>query len=247
MPNPRSPGQRLAIAAAVLCAFCLIVIGGISAASALMLRTDTTTGTFTHPISGVLINTSNGSVTLVPGRPGAVSVTQHLRWSFARPQPITTWEGQTLVLSGRCKGDPVLTGWDCAVSFRLSVPPGIAVKVATSNGAVSLTGMTGPVVVATSNGAVTGTALGSSDVSARTSNGPIRLSFSGAPKTVIARTSNGSVDVGLPPGPTAYQVNTATSNGSRHVDVHTDTNSPNQIRLNTSNGNVSVHYSGVSG
>ncbi|MGH9129131.1 MAG: DUF4097 family beta strand repeat-containing protein [Acidimicrobiales bacterium] len=177
-----------------------------------------------------------------------MGVTEDLRWSFGRPKPTLAWSGQTLTLDGRhCSGEgPISINWDCAVSYRLSVPPGISVRATTSDGRLSLTRITGPVRATTSNGSITGLGLGAT-VTARTSDGAIRLGFTNPPSSVNARTSNGSVHVFLPAGPAAYRVSTATDNGSSHVSVHTDSVAANKIRVRTSNGSISVACARVSG
>ncbi|MGH9075251.1 MAG: DUF4097 family beta strand repeat-containing protein [Acidimicrobiales bacterium] len=248
VPSLRSPGQRVAIGATVLLAIALVVFGGLRAAAALTMRTATTTRTLVHPVSALVVDASDGSVTLVPGNTGEVGVPEHLRWSFSRPRPTLAWSGQTLTLDGRhCSGGgPFPVNWDCSVSYRLSVPPGISVRATTSDGQLSLSGITGPVRATTSNGSITGLGLGT-NVAARTSDGAIRLSFTHPPSAVNARTSDGSVHLFLPPGPTAYRVSAATDNGSSHVGVHTDSGSANKMRVKTSDGSISFTYAGVSG
>ncbi|HEU4895562.1 MAG TPA: DUF4097 family beta strand repeat-containing protein [Acidimicrobiia bacterium] len=166
--------------------------------------------------------------------------------------------GDILRLEQDCPG--FFIGWGCQASFELTVPAGVEVmgstsngavvvagvegpvEVTTSNGAISLEDLSSPVLARTSNGAISGEGLGSDDVDVASSNGRITLRFAEAPTSVSARSSNGAIEVFLPADAGSYAVDTSTSNGRVSTDIRTDPSAPQSISLRTSNGDITVGY-----
>ena len=166
--------------------------------------------------------------------------------------------GETLRLEQGCPG--FFIAWGCQASFEVTVPPGVEVfgstsngavviagiegpvDVTTSNGAISLEDVTSPVVARTSNGAISGEGLSSDEFDVATSNGRITLTFVTAPSSLTARSSNGAIDVLLPADAPPFAVETSTSNGRVSADIRTDPAAPASISLQTSNGDITVGY-----
>jgi Putative adhesin len=166
--------------------------------------------------------------------------------------------GETVRLEQDCPG--FFIAWGCQASFEVTVPAGIEVLGATSNGAVSVSGVEGPIDVTTSNGAITfedvtapvvartsngaisGEGISSDDFDVATSNGRITLSFVLAPTSVLARSSNGTIEVLLPPDAEPFAVETSTSNGQVTTDIRIDPAAPRAMSLQTSNGDITVGY-----
>ncbi len=120
----------------------------------------------------------------------------------------------------------------CAFCVRL--PDAHGVRAETSNGAITVGSLAGPVDAGTSNGAIT--IEGAHErVRAATSNGSIKIA--GATGPVRAETSNGSVRVSLAdgcPGP----VHADTSNGS--IDLEVGPSFAGRLTADTSLGRVTV-------
>jgi DUF4097 and DUF4098 domain-containing protein YvlB len=112
-------------------------------------------------------------------------------------------------------------------SLTLGVPAGSTLDLATSNGGIVATGLTGAVTASSSNGAVQIATNGT--VTATTSNGSVQIETGG---TVTIDTSNGRVS-GTFAGGTAH-----TSNGSVEL-TWTGTLAP--LEVETSNGGVTIH------
>lgn len=157
-------------------------------------------------------------------------------------------QGETLVLGG--------CGRNCSVDYTVEVPAGVEVRGATSNGAITLTGVgdievetsngrielddvTGSVEASTSNGRIEGRGLAGDGISAETSNGGIELRLS-VPQRVEAHTSNGSIDLAVPNAEGGYRVETDTSNGSVDVDIDDLADGEFVLDLSTSNGSIRV-------
>lgn len=168
-------------------------------------------------------------------------------------------DGDVLRLEQSCPG---IFSWRCQASFEVTLPSTTEIGGETSNGAISIFGLEGPVDVTTSNGRVTldevasssvsvrtsngainGEALGSDDVDVATSNGRIELGFDVAPSAVSARSSNGSIQVNLPSDAPTYAVEASTSNGRVETPIRTDPAATHSITLRTSNGDITVEYS----
>jgi len=134
------------------------------------------------------------------------------------------------------------------VSFEVTVPISTRVAAETSNGAITIEVISGPVELDTSNGAitvlgVTGDVVADSsngaivmrevtgDVHADTSNGSIDLANIAG--TVLADTSNGKIELEAIDG----KVDADTSNGSIHYE---GTPVGEDNTLHTSNGSITV-------
>jgi Putative adhesin len=100
--------------------------------------------------------------------------------------------------------------------------PAAAVRLATRNGSVRMTG------------------VGAASLSATTVNGDVVLSCAGAPASVDAVTTNGSVDVTVPHGAPPYAVDASTRNGQRRVGVPVAAGAGHTMTLRTVNGDVAA-------
>lgn len=143
-------------------------------------------------------------------------------------------------------------------SLIVRVPSSHGVKVDTSNGRVTLEGLSGPASVETSNGSVTitrhvGPATvrtsngrievldGGAELHLTTSNGAIRAERIDGP--VVARTSNGSVQIALSSGAKG-PVDISTSNGA--IKLQVGPGFCGAVDADTSNGSATlVGASGV--
>jgi hypothetical protein len=115
-------------------------------------------------------------------------------------------------------------------SAVVTVPPDAVLTLATSNGAVTTTGLTGTIVARTSNAAVTVTG-GSAALNVRTSNG--KVTVADAAGILDLETSNGAIDV----AGTSVVLGAKTSNGPITFGGSL---APGVSDLETSNGKVAV-------
>lgn len=236
-----------------------IAIGAVAAAAALLLSgcglltpperfsDESTLGEQVHTIE---IDQPAGRVTVL-GDDEATEIEVSRTVSYHGDREVgSTFEVDegVLVLSG--------CGRRCTVEYSISLPPGVDVRGATSNGAIELTkvnevdvatnngrieldDVTGSIEAETSNGRIEGRGLAGTGVRASTSNGGIELRLS-APQDVEARTSNGAIDLAVPTGSASYRVTTDTSNGSVDVDIDEDSDGEFELDLATSNGAIRV-------
>lgn len=201
------------------------------------------------------IDVQDESVRVTVGSGSSTTLQRRASWAVTEPRFTMRRDGDRLVIRSRC-------GWSlgpgCGGSLRFAVPAATSVRVHTSDGAVEVREVTGPVRATTSygsiratglsaaltlrssDGSIEATGLTSAQVEAHSSDGSMRLGFDAPPTSVTARSSDGSVLVRVPPGSGSYDVQVRTSDGSRSVRVPTDPGSTRHIDVRTSDGSVRV-------
>jgi hypothetical protein len=198
-------------------------------------------------ITEIRVDSGSGSVTVSGDDDGEAS----LEWVVSTRAnrtigPTYSMDGATLVLHG--------CGRWCSVDYTLRVPEGVDVTGRTANGAIDLSdvgevdmqttngritldGVSGRVRASSSNGRIEGEGLVGSGIEVSTSNGSIELELASA-QDVSAESSNGSIVVRVPDG--SYRVETQTSNGSETVRIPNSDTGRFLIDLRTSNGPITV-------
>lgn len=134
---------------------------------------------------------------------------------------------------------PERRGHNEGCSFDVQVPGCSSIDLRTSNGGITLRGLSGSASLTTSNGGISVDGF-SGPITAMSSNGAIRITHATA--AVDARTSNGTLAIVLAassPGPVRLQ----TSNGP--VDLGVGEGFRGELRAVTSNGAVNFHVPGV--
>lgn len=238
-----------------------VVVIGVGLAILLSPLAGITRDNATQSFSGVTViefDLENSPIELRAGGDEVIVEYSYSSGLFGSASVDLDQSGDTLRLEQDCPG--FFIAWGCQASFDVTVPAVVEVSGSTSNGAVVVTGVEGPVDVTTSNGAITledvsssvlartsngaisGEGLASVDVDVASSNGRIDLSFVSAPTSVSARSSNGTIEILLPADAAPYAVETSTSNGQVSTDIRIDPSAPQSISLQTSNGDITVGY-----
>ncbi len=96
-----------------------------------------TSPVYHRPVSLLRVDVPAGEVTIRPGPPGEIRISQQVRWQFSRrPVVVRTWRGRTLTISAAsCAGSPLSSG--CEVRLTIQVPAALA-AVSAAVGAGSL-------------------------------------------------------------------------------------------------------------
>jgi hypothetical protein len=161
------------------------------------------------------------------------------RWRRGDPDDVrmttaTARDGGVVVCAlwgdeGRCDEDGYRgsgrNGWgsnnrnDVSVHFTVRVPAGVRVDASTTNGDLSVTGVTAEVVANTTNGSVR----------AESTGGPVR-----------AHTTNGNVTARMRDLGSARDLDFATTNGSVIVEVPSSLGA--EVDMSTTNGHVSSDF-----
>jgi hypothetical protein len=256
--TPRSSGQRIAIALAVLLTMALIAAGAVTAAAAMVIQSKDTTRIITGSFTLLSVKV-DGDVEVQAGPAGQITVATHEVWSFVHPHLTETLQGSRLTIGATCSG--VYFG-TCGTSEKVTVPAGAAIDVDSQDSNVSVDGIggaldlqssDGDIVVSndsgvlhlsSSDGNVQGTGLSSSAVTATSVDGDVDLTFATPPRMVTGTSSDGNVAVRLPHGAATYAVSASSDDGNRSVGIHSDPTSARHISVESSDGDVSVAYAG---
>ncbi|MEU1601212.1 DUF4097 family beta strand repeat-containing protein [Streptomyces sp. NPDC005708] len=182
------------------------------------------------PVHKLVIEGHTGDVQ-VTGGGSTVSVTERQDYKSAPPHTTHTAADGTLTLTYNCL--------DCGVDYDVRVPTGTMVYVTADTGAVSLTGIGGPVTANTDTGTITGTQLTAEQARLTTHTGGVRATFSRTPSVVHATSQTGSVNIAVPRG-TRYAVQAGARTGKVNVSVDRADDSPHAITAKTGTGNVTV-------
>ncbi len=191
--------------------------------------------------SAVSVSTGNGAITIRRENRSDVEITAEVR---AQTQERAE---QVIIVADR-KDDGTLdvsVQWPDArrgsegCTFTIALPEASGVKARTSNGAVTIEGLSGFADLQTSNGRIT-VKDHAGPVDADSSNGAIEL-VDVAGK-IDAKTSNGRVTIVMAasnPGP----VNVRTSNGS--IDLTASAEMGGVLKMETSNGSIAADIPGA--
>jgi hypothetical protein len=139
----------------------------------------------TEPVGSqfIEIKTSNGTVIVVG------SDVDQVRLDDPSKATVRSENGKTVVSPVDPSGQPV----------RVEIPRRAALHAVTSNGAIRISSVTGPLNLITSNGTIVVEDAGSSEIHAHTSNGAIDIGL--APRSsarISAHTSNGRIQSDFP-------------------------------------------------
>jgi hypothetical protein len=203
-------------------------------------------------VQTLVVNDHVGSVHVIGGDSGRVSVTEHL--TFRHTSPVTTHRASagTLTLDSRC---PALE--TCSVGYDVTVPRAVTVRVSdnvgtirleslsgqvtahTNAGDIDLGSVSGPIDVTGRAGSILGQNVSSVHATLRLSAGRIDVTFSAVPTAITATTDVGSVNLRLP-GNVPYAINTSVSVGSTAVSVTRNPASPHSITASTRTGSITI-------
>lgn len=236
-PTGRRPLWRGVLYIAAAAGVLALVGGSLAVANRAMAEQDQSSFT-ANGIRELVIDGDAGDVNLVAGTLGGqVQVTTTRSWAWREPDSSHTVENGVLSLTADC---PVLSFGACDVDQRVTVPPGITVRIATSAGSIhaadlQLTSLD----VETEAGNIRADGVVVPNFSAGTSAGNIDAIFAGqAPEHVTARSSAGSVILTVPEA--AYDVDADTSAGQVRIEVIDDPQATRSISAHTSAGDVII-------
>ncbi|MEU3775996.1 DUF4097 family beta strand repeat-containing protein [Streptomyces sp. NPDC032472] len=213
-------------------------------------RTATADAVVAEAVTAVEVpDARRGSIEVTAGSGPGVTVRRTVHYRGSAPRPGQRVEGGRLVFSDGC---PAGAG-ACWVDYRLEVPAAATVRLTSSSGRISATGVaaaelmsssgairaegiTGPLKVRTASGSVTGAGLSGPSAEAAASSGDVALEFAKPPASVAARTSSGDVTLRVPRAP--YRVETRTASGKQDASLASDPAAAARIAVHTSSGDI---------
>jgi len=224
-------------------------------------HTVTTTTLTGRPVTKVNVENDNGDIILRPGRRGTVLRTE--AWNFVRPSYTQSLRSGTLMIRASCPKN--VPHNRCSVRLVITVPRGVDIDAATTNGSVRASGFDGRTTAAATtngdvdvsldaqpvslsveatNGDVSAAAIGKvqaphSSVSAKSTNGNVDVSLMHAPTTLALATINGNVRGTVPAG--SYRLTTRTLFGRVSVNgLRNDPAAANALSATTISGSITL-------
>ncbi|MGW3349829.1 DUF4097 family beta strand repeat-containing protein [Nonomuraea rubra] len=203
-------------------------------------ETDTVSYEVGDDVRALRVEADSGTIEVVESQRRGVQVTEQLVWRKNKPKTGHQVQGGTLVLSYEC---PAAVGFgavatSCDVNYRVEVPRGLSVKVASDSGTLTLKGLSGALDALSDSGAIEAEGLAVRQVVAKTDSGDVELAFTGAPDRVTVSSDSGRVTIGVPQG--AYDVVATTDSGAKDIKVDTDPSAPRRIELTSDSGDLEV-------
>jgi len=214
---------------------CIIIADGRGEYSTSNTVSDTRTVEVAHVAGApVEVKTANGAVKIEAKPVSQVRVTATVRAQTqerldATQVKVERGADNTLVVSVAWPDDRRRSNE--GVSFEIAIPDAAGVKVKTTNGSISIAGLSGEAVLESSNGRV-GVDGHTGPVRIDTSNGAVNVKDVAGPVSVEA--SNGGVELVRVGGPLVID----TSNGAVRVTLRDDATGP--VKIDSSNGPVTL-------
>lgn len=185
-------------------------------------------------VTTVVIDAGGGSVDVNGTGRTTVGVSEQESYSSTAPVARHALSGTTLTLSYSCP-----TEVSCAISYTVTVPRAVAVRVSAGSGAITLTSLAGAVTAQASEGLITAVDLRSSAVSLKSDAGGIIATWSAAPSSVHVSTNVGAITLTVP-GSVAYKISTRTFLGLATVTVRRSATSRYAISASSDVGSISI-------
>jgi hypothetical protein len=261
MPPPRSRARAAWKVLGGLFAAFLLVTGVIQVVVRLAHEEFTIVEEFpAGEVARLDVDSDTGRVTIrgSDANRDTVRVTARVSHGLRRTGHSQRLQDDRLVLDSTC---PIFFSDFCEVRYTVEVPTDMDVVVRSSTGRIVVEGVNGDVDLSTDagsievadvdgdllrmdsdSGSVDATAVGSSDVVATTDAGRVYTGFVDAPRAVRADSDAGRVEVVLPEGDEAYDVEADSAAGSVDVEVNQDSRSSRSVTATSEAGSVTVRY-----
>jgi len=193
-------------------------------------------------ISAMSITTKSGRIA-VAGTADTVITASIVRVAYGRNEEDARKAVANVVITSAVVGDELQLKAEMpggnrnyGASFQVSTPPAVSLVLATSNGEISVTGVTRDISATTSNGRI-GLTDNRGAASLSTSNGEIEVAVHRG--AVDARTSNGTVDCDIAELRTTETVTLRTTNGTVTLLLPEDVSAT--VDATTTNGVITIN------
>lgn len=220
------------LASGSVCAAVAVAVPAACVALDQQYHTTVSYGAGQSPVSLLDIDDSSGNVQ-VTGGAGALSVTEHQSYRDTPPVSTHIVKNGTMTLGFRCPTD------DCGIDYEVKVPEGVAVKITSTAGNVTLANLGGNILVDTRAGDITATGLTASTAYFDDEAGNMLIGYASVPGSVFASSEAGDITVFLP-GSGTYQVSAHSEAGKAHVTVPQSAGATNSVTAISEAGDVAV-------
>lgn len=256
----RRSDRRWALLAGCGLALLFTLCGAFQVAAWSVGKVDRTTHrVLSGPVDELMIESSNGDVTLVASADDKVRIEGRSEGTLHTPAPEIDVIGSSVHISANC---PVWGFGECHSSVIVHVPTGTEVTVdatsgdivaegltagvdlQTSSGDIAVDGLSGDVSLCSASGDIVARGLHANLAKAKTASGDVDLRFATVPKGAEALTSSGDARILVPPGPESYNVLAESGSGDTVSGVRESDDATSFLRVETSSGDVTVDYGG---
>jgi len=184
-------------------------------------------------VSVVEVDSEGGSIKVTVGSGPTIKVTEIQKYRGTKPGRKQTLDGGELILAST--GCPAN---DCSIAYEVQIPSTLSVRLDSSGGAITLTGLTGLIDVQTDGGELTGGGLAPPELNARTGGGPVDLKVTQAPDRIDIDSGGGNVNLRLPADSGGYALQAELDGGKQTGTVKNDQASVHKLHVATSGGNL---------
>ncbi|MBM7491493.1 hypothetical protein JOD64_002715 [Micromonospora luteifusca] len=205
--SPRRPRTSLVLAA-VLAATTLAACGQNT-------TTTTTSHEIASPMTSLQVTSGGGDITLVPTG-GALRIIETATYTGRVPQGTPqVHDGAVTVTTSGCGGQHGA----CGISYRVEIPAGLTVRLASGGGAIDAQGNV-------------------ENLDVRSGGGSATLRLSAPPRQVDVDSAGGQTTMELPAGP--YAVTTNTGGGLLTTAIDTDPAAVRRVTVTTGGGDLAI-------
>lgn len=193
----------------------------------------TATNTFEvkDDVSVVEINSAGGAISVKVGSGPTIKVTETSTFKADKPGRKQSVDGGELVLAstGCASGD-------CSIAYVVEIPSTLSVRLDSSGGAITLSGLTGIIDVSSDGGALSGDGLAPPELTARTGGGAVELAVTQAPDRVDVDSGGGNVTLKLTKD--GYALDVELDGGQQSGTVKSEDASLHKVHVVTGGGNL---------
>ncbi len=195
----------------------------------------TATNTFEvkDDVSVVEINSAGGAISVKVGSGPTIKVTETSTFKADKPGRKQSVDGGELVLAstGCASGD-------CSIAYAVEIPSTLSVRLDSSGGAITLSGLTGIIDVSSDGGALTGDGLAPPELTARTGGGAVQVAVTQAPDRVDIDSGGGNVTLKLTKD--GYALDVELDGGEQSGTVQSEAASLHKVHVVTGGGDLSL-------
>lgn len=219
-----------------------LALGGLFAAAAVFFTTanlasvlarqsESQTRVYDRDVSQLVVDSSNGDLTILASEDDKVHVERRLEWSYRKPHPTEEFMGDTLRLRNSCDLHFIT---ECEVDYVVRVPAATTIDARTGSGDLEVRNLTSNVRVSSGSGDISVTDVGGSAavVDVRTGSGDIEVAT--ARGNLAMRTGSGDID-----GLRLSSPQATARTGSGDIDLQFS-QSASQVSARTGSGDVDI-------
>jgi hypothetical protein len=226
--------RRAAATAALACTLALAGCGALAKIGTASHYPPAKAFTVTGRVTTVVVDGGGGSIDVTGSSGSTVAVSTQASYSKTPPVVRHVLSGTTLTLSYACPSQVI-----CGVSYTVRVPSGVALRVSTGAGAITLTSLSGSVTARADAGLITAVDLRSATANLKSNAGGVVATFAVAPGSVQASTNLGPITLTVP-GTVAYKISTHTLVGTSTITVRKNATSAHAITASSDVGSISI-------